>query len=347
MLHRMTDRTLAEQLLDAQVAYVLEQLTGDQLKASVAQDVDELLAIAAGLSLESLVDKEEVKPILRRLVATIPPTTGATEIVQSAVDVVYAGPEEPYSASELISREHVELLVDEALAAQPVLKGILDGVAESPLVATVASRFVSRIVGEVLATNKAVAEKIPGVGSLMSFGAGAASKVMGAGTSGFEQLLGDTAGKGATFAVRRLNKIILETMSDPTTRAAVLQVWDLYADQPVGQLGKHAEKDDLYRIVGIVKDLVSEAAATEQAGELVDALVDSFFARYGKYPAKALLDELEIGREHLVADIGVIAGRVIETANQDGAVERLIRARLEPFFKSPEVEAILGDQGAL
>ena len=59
----------------------------------------------------------------------------------------------------------------------------------SPLVGTVASRFMGRIVGEVMQVNQAAANKIPGLGSLMSFGTGAASKARGAADKQFEAML--------------------------------------------------------------------------------------------------------------------------------------------------------------
>jgi hypothetical protein len=343
MLPRMaTTKTLADRLLDAQVAYVIDRLTGDKLQETITRDVDDVLAIAVGLRIDTLLDPEEVKRIARRLVAAIPASVGATELVQAATDVVYAGPATPYAVGELVSREHVESLVDEALGARHLVKQGLDAVAESPLVAQVASRFVARIVGDVLAANRSVAEKIPGVGSLMSFGTSAASKVMGAADKQFEQLLGDTAGKGATFAVRRLNKIILETMKDPTTRDAVLQVWDLYADQPVGSLSRFAQKEDAYRVVEIVQSMVATGAATVHAEALVDALVDAFFERYGEHPVTTLLEELEISRDDLVTDVGALAPKIIGAAAEKGELEKLVRARLEPFFQSAEVTELLG-----
>ena len=47
----------------------------------------------------------------------------------------------------------------------------------------------------------------------------------GAADKQFESLLGDTVGKGGTYAVRRLNKIVVDTLLDPTTGEAALQVW--------------------------------------------------------------------------------------------------------------------------
>jgi len=341
ILRRMTP-SLADQLIDAQVAYVLDQLTGDRLRDNVARDVDDLLALAGTLRLDAVIDAEAVKRVARRLLDTVPASTGATEIVDVAADVLLTGPAAPFAVGELVARDQVEALVDELLGLSPVVDRALDRLTDSPLVGTVATAFMGRIVGEVLAANRAVAEKVPGLGSLMSIGTSAASRVKGVADKQFDALLGDTAGKGATFAVRRLNKILIETLQDPTTREAVLQVWDLVAEEPVGGLDRYVDKEELSRLVYAVQGVVATGAATVHVAALADACVDAFFGRYGALPVTTLLDELEIDRDDVVADLQSVVPRVVEAALAGGELERLVRARIEPFFRSTEVTALLG-----
>ncbi len=341
MLPLMTQPSLADQLLDAQVRFVLDELTGDRLLEAVARDAEDVLGVADQLPLVTLVDADEVKRVLRRLLATVPASTAASTLVEAGADVVHAGPEQPFTLSELLAREHVELLVDEALGMTSLVERGLDRLTDSPLVATIASRFVARIVGDVLQSNRAVAEKIPGVGSLMSLGTSAASRVIGAADKQFEQLLGDTAGKGAAFAVRRLNKIVIDTMNDPLLREAILQVWDLHADNPSADLSRYVGQDDVRRVAGILQEIVVASAPSDPVGALLDGLIDAFFEQYGEYPVTTLLDELEISREDLVSDLQAFALPVVAAAIEGGRLEALVRRRLEPFFSSAEVAAIL------
>ena len=180
-----------------------------------------------------------------------------------ATDVVYDGPAEPFALGELVERERVEVLVDELLGLTPVLDRALERLVASPQVGTVASRFMGRIVGEVLQANKAVADKVPGLGQLMSFGTSAASKVMGAADKQFEGLISDSMGKGGTFAVRRLNRIVIETLNDPTTREAVLQVWDLMAQERVAGLSRFTTREEISEVVDAVHELAVTTVANE------------------------------------------------------------------------------------
>lgn len=333
----------ADRLLDAQVAWVLAQLSDDRLAQTVAADVDELLAVGARTTTRSLVDPESVKAVVHDHLRVVPPSAGASTLVQHAAEVIHEGPAESFTPAEVIDRENVERLTDEVLGAADLIESFLDDLTRSPLVATVASRFVARVVNDVVASNRAVAEKIPGVGSLVSLGAKSAGRVISAADKQIEQVLGDTAAKGAAFAMRRLNKVVVETLRDPATKDAVLEIFDLYADQPVVRLAHVASHDDVQRIAGLVQDIVIAGAPTGPVHELVDALIDGFFELYGDEPVATLLADLDLGRDLLVEHAVALVGPAVDGLRESGDLERLVRDRLAPFYASDEVAAILAE----
>src|SRR5690606_33215586 len=183
-----------------------------------------------------------------------PASAATSTLVSVTADATYDGPAETFTLAEVIEREHVEQALTEAFAHPEALEAFLDQIAESPLVSGVTTRFVGRLVSEVVATNRAVAETIPGMGWLVSLGAGMAGKVVGAADKQFEGLLGDTAGKGTTFAMRRLNKVLLDSLRDPQAQEAVLQVFDMYADTPLGGAERLGDRDGAHRVAGLAQE---------------------------------------------------------------------------------------------
>lgn len=337
----MPTPSVAERLLDAQIAWLIEQLTGPELPELIARDVDDLLAIGSNLTINSLIGAAEVKNLIHLVLDKVPPSAAASTLVETAANVAYDGPAEKFTLADVIDRENVESLIGEVLGMTDVAEKFLDQIADSPLVANLASRFVGRIVGDMMQANQAMADKIPGLGSLVSFGTSAAGKVVGAADKQFQQVLGDTAGKGATFAVRRLNKVVIDTLKDPTAKEAALQVFDLYADKPVVRINQLGTREDIQRVAGLLQDIVIAGAPTEPVVALVDALVDSFFATYGEHTATTLLDDLAITRNDIVAQATAIAPTILAAAQKTGELDQLIRARIAPFFSSPAVAAIL------
>ncbi|MFN8196699.1 MAG: hypothetical protein U0R80_20705 [Nocardioidaceae bacterium] len=332
---------LAQQLLDAQVAHHLDRLTGARLPTTVAALADDLLSAAGGHQLEDLVDRTVVTRIAVGGLTSIPASAAMSGLVELVTTVLFEGPDEPYPLGELAERTEVEALVDSVLALNPVLERFVDGLADVPLVGTVASRFMGRVVGDVLQANKALADRVPGLGSLMSFGSSAASRMVGAADRQLEGLIGDTMGKGGAYAVRRLNRIVVETLRDPVTRAAAMEAWDLLAQEPVTGLDRHATHEQVAGVADAVHDVAITALATEHAARLVEVLVDGFFDRFGGFTPVELLEELDLERADVVADLVALAPAVVDALRDSGDLERLLRSQLEPFFTSPEVVAML------
>ncbi len=334
--HGTRSASVAQQLLDAQVAYHLDRLSGEQLASTVSALADDVLAAAGRQQIEDLVDRAAIKAIVVRALGTVPASDALGGIVQMATAIAYDGPAEPYPLGEVIDREQVEALLDALLALSPALEQASGRLNEAPLVGTVASRFMGRIVGEMMQANQAAANKVPGLGSLTRFGSGAASKAMGAADKQFAGVA------GSAFAVNTMNRILVETLRDPVTREAALQVWDLMAAELVEGLSPYATRDEIDAVVDAVHALAKSALATEQAANLGEVIVDGFFDQFGGYTPTALLDEFDLDRGDLIADLVRIAPKAIAALRETGDLERILRTQLEPFYTSPEVAALLG-----
>lgn len=325
-------------LLDAQVAFHVERLTGDRLEATVAALADQVLTAAGGSQLEDLVDREVITSIVVRALEKVPASAAVGGILELATDVLLEGPARPFPLGELADRDEVEALVDSVLALAPVLERVGESLADAALVGTVASRFMGRIVGEVVAANQAVADKVPGLGSLMSLGTSAASRMMGAADRQLEGLVG----RGGAFAVRRLNRIVIDSLLEPTTRLAAMESWDLLAGTPVVGLSRYATPEQVADLVDAVHEVAITGLATEHAADLVEVVVDGFFDRFGGYTPTELLEQLDLDREELVAHLVRLAPSVVGALHESGDLERLVRAQLEPFYSSAEVVRLLG-----
>jgi hypothetical protein len=339
--------TTADRLLDAHVAHVLAALAGERLDRSVHAIVEELWAAASRTRLDEVVTAEDVTRVVAHVLATVPGSVTASTMLEAWTDVALDGPPVETTPQDLLDRDLVAALLGEVLAAREVVTdgGRLDRLAESPAVGALASRFISRVVMEAVQANRAVAERIPGVGSVLSFGTSAASKVAGVADRPL-QAMGDTAGKGAAIAARRLNKVVLETLDDPVFAAAVMEVWDLAAGEPLGAVEDEVRRAGLHRIVGLVQEAVVGAAATPQAEAAVAAAVDAFLAVYGEHPVTTLVEELGMERDVVLAEAQALAPRVVGALQSDGTLEAAIRARLQPFYASAAVAAILADRSA-
>jgi hypothetical protein len=335
-------KSLADKLLDAQVAYVVGELTGDRFTEVVRRDVSDVLDVAAKFTVNDVVDAESVKATGRRLVEKIGASPLIEDMVAALSDAIYElDASSEYNLGDVIAREPVEALIAKALSMRQLQDRALERMAESPLVATVASKFVTKLVSDFLAQNRARAERVPGVGSMVKLGLGAANKVKSPFDRQIDQMLGDAAGKGAQAALKRTNKTVKELLHEAPLQDAAMELWDLHADEPIADLREYLSQQDLRELALIVHEIVASARSTDFTGHLLDACIDVFFEKYGSYSLAALVEELGISRDDVAADLLAFAPPVIEAARASGDLERLIRDRLEPFFHSPGVTKLL------
>ena len=336
----VTRPPLVDALIRAQTAYVMEEL-GTISRDSVTEVVESLLKIAESTTLRSCIPDHLAIDVVAQVRSRVPASVGAGEVLEALLDVAFAGPSQPVTPSELVARDQLEAVLDEVLSHTGLLEAVLEDITSGPLVGALASRFIGRLVGEVMAANQAVADKVPGLGALVSFGTSAAAKVVSVADKQFEAVLGDTAGKSAAFAVRRLNTIVVDIVRDPSTREAILEIWDQVSERPISGLDGEVDREDLSRLADSVRAMVATAADTDAAADLAQRVVTSVYARYGDLPIAELINDFDVDRDLLVDHLHTVATSACEAALKTDEVEALVRRRVEAFYTRPEIEALL------
>lgn len=346
---------VAERLLDAQVAWALGELTGERFAEVVAEDVDRVLTVAATPHLGDVVARDDLVGVAQRLardVVTSAVVRGLTE--PEAVEVHRTLVAEEAPLGEVVAREDLEALVDHVVAMHTVRDRVLDRLVDSPAAAQLTSRLVARIVTDVLTQQRSRAEKVPGVSSLLSLGSGAVSRVgkVGVGDYQLDRLLGDAVGAGAQFTMRRTTAIVRDVVTDAVLREVAMELWDLQAGVPVGRLVDVLDEDDVVALAtrgrAVLDGVLELEAGSEVADRLVEATVARFLTEHADSDLATLLDDLGVGRDHLVDLVRTLAPPVLEAARESGVLADVVRARLRPFWASGEVAALLAgsDEGA-
>lgn len=333
----------ADRLLEAQVAWVVAELTGDRLRVNLRREVDALLVRSDTVLLGDLLSPATVMVLVDRIVIGALGGPAAVVAGRRLADVLRGEVVGSRRLSEVVDRGDVAALVDALAPLRPVLAELLDRLTDSPAVGALATSFVTQVVVDVLEANRSIARRIPGVGSIVSLGTNAATRVVGATDRQVRALLGDTAGRGAALVVRRLNAIVLGTLDDPLVRVAALEVWDAHADDRVDGLTGRVAGEDLRRIVEVVRRLVAAGAPTAAVRTAVEEWVRAVHEMYGDRPVAELLAELAITREDLVTTLDAVVPPLVEAAIDDGWLAREVRERLAPFYSSDEVAAIIED----
>ena len=332
----------AVRLLDAQVAWLISQLSGDRLVELLAQDVTDLLAIADTLVLRDVVDAEEIKIAGHELIAAIGGSDMVEVLVPVLADAIYRlEASEEYDLGDVVDREAVSTLVSTFLSMRTLHDRAMERMTESPLAAAIATKFVQQIVTDFIAQNRQAAERIPGASSLFSIGQSMASRAKSVSDRTLGGFIEGATDKGAQAALKRTNHAIRELLRDPQMHAAAMELWDLHANEPISGLRRYLTDKELRTLAVLIAELVVSGREGLFAQRVVDEVVDVFFARYGDETLAALLTQLGLTSQLLTEHVQTFAPPVVAAAIESGALEKLLRERLEPFFASAEVAAIL------
>lgn len=335
-------REIAERLLDAQVEFLLAEVSGERFTEVVVRDVESVIGVADTLVFRDIVGIDQAKETVRTVIDLIGGSPVIADMVGVFADSIYdhIADNNDYTLGQVVDREPVEALLEKIFGMHQAQERILERLTESPLVATVASKFVDKLISDFMEANRQIAGKIPGVSSLISMGQSAAKTAKKATESTF---IGDMAGKGAVFALKRTNNAIREMLRDAPVHDAAMEFWDLHADEPVSGLRDYLTQKDLNELVLLCYEIAVTTREKEYFGLLVDECVDVFFTKYGDYTLAAMLPELGLSGDDIAKEILRYGPAVIEGAKRNGVLGKLIRERLEPFYTSDVVLGILGE----
>ncbi|MBB5917730.1 hypothetical protein BJY24_006642 [Nocardia transvalensis] len=334
-------RAIAERLLDAQVDFIIGEVSGDRFAEVVARDVESVIGVADTVVFRDVVKPDEAKRTVRTIV-----DRGDSPIARDLVGVLsdafydHIAANDDYTLGDVVEREPVEALLEKILGMHGAHERLLDRLSEAPTAGPVAAKFTDMLIDDILEANKKIAGKVPGVNSLMSIGQ---SAVKSARKAAEGSRVGALAERGTLYALKRVTNAIRETLRDAPVHGAAMEFWDVHAGEPVSGLRDYLTQADLREIVLVVHRIVITTRNKEYVGLLLDEAVDVFFEKYGDYTLAGLLPELNITPDDIAEEILAYGPAVIEAAKRNGVLAKLIRERLEPFYTSEQVLGILAD----
>ncbi|WP_280336990.1 hypothetical protein [Nocardia wallacei] len=335
-------REIAERLLDAQVEYLIGEVSGERFAEVVARDVTAVIDVADTIVFRDVVTLDQAKRTVRKVV-----DRSDSPLVRDLVGVLsdalyeHIAANHDYTLGDVVEREPVEALVAKILGMHGAQERLLDRLSEAPTAGPVAAKFTDMLIDDILEANKKIVGKVPGVNSLMSIGQ---SAVKSARKAAEGSRVGALAEKGTLYALKRVTNAVRETLRDAPVHGAAMEFWDVHAGEPVSGLRDYLSKGDLRQLVLMVHRIVVTTRNKEYVGLLLDESVEVFFAKYGDHTLAGLLPELGVTPDDIAEEILAYGPAVIEAAKRNGVLAKLIRERLEPFYTSDQVLGILADR---
>jgi hypothetical protein len=330
---------LADQLLDAQVAFLAASLSPERFGALLEEELDAWLAVAAELRLGEAVTPEQIKAVASKYAVAMNIPGSIPELAGEIAGRLYEHPaQESTRLADVVARQHVEAYTTKLLELPLVQERLL----ESPLMVEIVSEWMYRIATDAAAHNQELAGRIPGVKGLLGAGSSILGRVAPDAGVEFETRMRDLSAQMAKLALRRV-KSTNNTAEDPWIHDTVMDMYRERSERPVASMREYVTQEDLEDLLVLAYEFWLSFRETEYLHALIDDGVDFFFEKYSDFTLLALLEEFGISRADLVEEAQRFAPPIIELLRERGVIEAFLRRRLAPFYASAEAQALLAE----
>jgi hypothetical protein len=328
---------LLAELLEAHVAHEVGQLRADPVTTVVAE-LDRLLAILDGVTLDQVVQRELVKGVAGKYVAHHRLPGAIPEIVGDIARRVRSHEANDTPLGDLVDRRQVEELVTVLSELRTLRNQVLRGLVGSPGLHAGVGDMVHGVATGVVGQGFKIAKRLPGVGLGLGIGERAAAPLV----DGLDRRSRELAEHGAGVLLGYLGDRAVPEVSDEELRVAILEVWDAVASQPVRDLADAVSDEQLVDVCSALYALWLDLRTSPYISALVEAGVDHVFDTYGDFALTELIAEFGLDRDDLVEEVERFVPSVVAALDGAGLLEELVRPRLAAFYTSPAARAVLG-----
>jgi len=332
---------VAEALLDAHVAFVVEQLTGVALAPLIEDGLEALLVDASKLKLKDVVTPKMIKDTARTYAVELQFGGGLPELVGDIARALHGHRiHDATTFGDLVSDRYVGEITGKLLEFKSLREKIAIELFSGPLYAEFASDLLYHGIQGYLSNNP-LTRNIPGAGSMMKLG----KRVMSKASPGLEATLEDGLkkyiGKSLEATSRRSVDFLLNNVDDNAIREMVLDIWDRVRELPVASLRDDISSLDQEELFVIAYEYFQELRSTDFFGTLIDAGIDSFFDKYGGSSLMELIADIGISRPMMLAEAMRYAPPILKTLKKKKLLDATVRRYLAPFYLSGSVEKIV------
>ncbi|MET9198924.1 hypothetical protein [Gordonia sp. NPDC003585] len=328
---------LADALLEAQIAFAKRQLRdGDMFGDLVAEEIDHFLADAGQLTLGEVVTPVRIQDTAYKYAVQLPVEGAIPELVGEIAARLYRHRvnDEVAVAEVLDVREFDDLLV--TIADLDVVQRVLQRILTDPVTEDIFVEVVVRAVDD------AVTQGADGGGrtGVVGFLRGGLSRVVTPAMPVVERGVEQATRAGMHF-------VLGAAQGDVALVDAAREVWRRNATESVGTFRELVTADDVEDGVVAVFEFWKSFRDTAYFRALLDEGIAHVFDKYGETSLADLLAELGIGRDDLIEEGLRFGPPVLDTLDERGLLDDVLRRRLAPFYSSEEfsaaVESVSGD----
>lgn len=334
-------KKVANQLLEAQIAFFIEQVTNDGFEQIVKEEIDYFYSIINTLTLNDVVNPDQIKQTIQKYSQELEIHGAVPELLGEIAQHVYDHPAHDNTlVSDIVTDQQFKDILEKALEKEDLRERAIKQAVANPVYAALVSDLLYNGIKD-YATDNAVTKNIPGASSMMKLGKNMMNKAAPKLEKAIEENVKRFIEKNASATLKQSERFLTKTLDNDKIREISLDIWDKAKLQKLSSFRKAITADDLQDFLVMGYDYWLAFRKTSYYAYLVDSGVDFFFNKYGDSPLTLILEEVSIEKSMLSDDAMRFAPPILEMLKENGILADIFRRRLEPFFLSESTLAIL------
>lgn len=331
----------AEALLDAQVAFYLNDLTPKTFKPILKQEVEMLYEQLAQLQLSKAVSEKKVKATAHRYAVEMEIGGGIPELFGEIAHIIYTYPtNEKTKVGDVVSDEIAEDLLNKIFETGSVLDHTVNNVKNSAAFQAFVSDLVVTVVkGHLLEQGQWLKKGAlsKGTKAVRGWMNSLAPDLV----DSLEEKLHELTESAVANSLEMFDEVLDSQEYRDTAQNSTLALWDEVKTWPISKFRTYVSEEDLQDFMVLGYEFWLQFRRTDYLQKAIDTGVDFFFEKYGKMSIEDLLAEIGVTKKMIVAEVMNYGPDLAKIFIKEGVAEDFLRRHLARFYESDEALAIL------
>ena len=329
-------------LLEAHVQHELARFSARRVRQTLRSEVSMLFVWLGTARLRDLMTPEQVSGLIARQVVHRP-LPGA--IAETAMAMSRRALESTANRNTALADICSRPVFDAALAKMAGLEDARRDLIHRLVSSTVYSQQISEAlftgIKDYLLTENILAQKVPGLASLIKLGKFAVNKTLQPLEAAVEKTVKAYIEHNLGSTIRRSEQSINAYFDQNRISALGNKVWEGVASRPISDYSGLLDGNDMDDLVAIGLDFWLQFRKTPYFEAIYTDLVRAFFEQHGDKPLAALLADFGVTEKHAVSELAQLLVPAVAATLADGYLERRIRNQLESFYEAPATATLI------
>jgi hypothetical protein len=331
-----------DQWLDAHVQHELARFGPRKLRLAIREEVAAAFLWAGETRLRDVITPEQVVGLIERIVVQLPVSAGVTTLARSMSQrVLSSRHNKSTSVQDIFPFTVFEAIVARIAALEGPRQKFIHRLVTSSVYTEQISSALFNGIKEYLLSDNMLAQKVPGLASLIKLGKFAVNKTMRPLEAAVEKTVKAYIETNLGNTIRRSEQSINEHFNAARIAQMGKHVWDQMAARKLAEFMRILDAADLDDLVGIGLQFWQDFRKTPYFRAIAADQVRYFFEAYGDTPLSLVAADLGISEKLVFEELLHGAGQGVQTALASGFLEQRIRARLEDFYRSPQAARLV------